>query len=211
MNEELLATFDEQGNRTGTAPRDEVHRQGLWHETFHCWFVRKDEGGLRICLQLRSQEKRDYAGLLDITAAGHLLAEETALDGIREVQEELGLAIAFDELQPLGVIPYQMDSAGFMDRERAHVFVYENRYALSAFTPQLEEVAGIVEARFADFRSFISGADSNLHVQGFQINGNGERTDIDELVDFTHFVPHEREYFRRVIEGIERLYGPSTT
>lgn len=211
MVQEILTTFDEQGNRTGTAPRDEVHRQGLWHETFHCWFVRKADSGLRICLRLRSEQKRDYAGLLDITAAGHLLADETVMDGIREVQEELGLSIAFDELQPLGVIPYQMDSAGFMDRERAHVFVYENRYALSEFTPQLEEVAGIVEARFADFRSFISGADSKLHVQGFQVTGNSERTDIDELVDFTHFVPHEREYFRQVIEGIERLYGPATT
>ncbi|WP_405113988.1 NUDIX domain-containing protein [Paenibacillus sp. FSL K6-1217] len=206
MAQEILTTFDEQGNRTGTAPRDEVHRQGLWHETFHCWFIRKDDSGLRICLQLRSQQKKDYAGLLDITAAGHLLAEETALDGIREVQEELGLAIAFDELQPLGVIPYQMNYAGFMDRERAHVYVYESRYALSAFTPQLEEVAGIVEARFADFRSFISGADSKLHVQGFRVTANGERTCIDELVDFTQFVPHEHDYFRRVIEGIERLY-----
>lgn len=62
MNEELLATFDEQGNRTGTAPRDEVHRQGLWHETFHCWFVRKADSGLRICLQLRSQQRKIMPG-----------------------------------------------------------------------------------------------------------------------------------------------------
>lgn len=57
MNEELLATFDEQGNRTGAAPRDEVHRRGLWHETFHCWFVRMDVSGLMIYLQLRSLQK----------------------------------------------------------------------------------------------------------------------------------------------------------
>lgn len=134
MTEEILTTFDEQGNRTGTAPRDEVHRHGLWHETFHCWFVRQADNGLMIYLQLRSRHKRDYAGLLDITAAGHLLADETVEDGVREVQEELGLELAFDELKPLGIIPYQMDTAGFMDRERANVFVYENNYALSDFS-----------------------------------------------------------------------------
>ncbi|CQR56381.1 NUDIX hydrolase [Paenibacillus riograndensis] len=207
MNEELLATFDEQGNRTGAAPRDEVHRLGLWHETFHCWFVRRDAGGLMIYLQLRSLHKRDYAGLLDITAAGHLLADETVVDGVCEVQEELGIAVDFDQLKPLGVIPYQMDTAGFIDRERAHVFVYENHYALSEFTPQQEEVAGIVQARFADFRSFITGGSSKLHVEGFRVEGDGERIVLDEQVEFSQLVPHEREYYMRVIEGIEVLYG----
>lgn len=206
MNEELLATFDESGNRTGAAPRDEVHRRGLWHETFHCWFVRREGSGLMIYLQLRSLQKSDYAGLLDITAAGHLLADETVVDGVREVQEELGIALAFDELKPMGIIPYQMDTAGFIDRERAHVFVYENPYALSEFTLQQEEVAGIVQARFADFRSFITGTRSKLNVQGFRVEGNGERIVLDEQVEFAQFVPHEREYYVRVIEGIEALY-----
>lgn len=207
MTEEILTTFDEQGNITGTAPRDEVHRHGLWHETFHCWFVRQADNGLMIYLQLRSRHKRDYAGLLDITAAGHLLADETEEDGVREVQEELGLELAFDELKSLGIIPYQMDTAGFMDRERAHVFVYENKYALSDFSLQQEEVAGIVQASFADLRSFISGASSTLHVQGFRVTDDGERAEINEQVDLSQLVPHEIAYYLRVIEGIEALYS----
>jgi isopentenyldiphosphate isomerase len=205
--EEILTTFDEQGNITGTAPRSEVHRLGLWHETFHCWFVSKEADGLSIYLQLRSEQKRDYAGLLDITAAGHLMANETVEDGIREVQEELGLELAFTELKPLGIIPYRMDTAGFLDRERAHVFIYENSYALSDFTLQQEEVAGIVQASFAGFRWLISGECSTLHVQGFQITDTGERVTLDMQVDFSHFVPHESAYYLKVIEGIEALYS----
>ncbi|AIQ41985.1 NUDIX domain-containing protein [Paenibacillus sp. FSL R7-0297] len=207
MTEEILTTFDEQGNRTGTAPRDEVHRHGLWHETFHCWFVRQADNGLMIYLQLRSRHKRDYAGLLDITAAGHLMADETVEDGVREVQEELGLRLAFDELKPLGIIPYQMDTAGFMDRERANVFVYENNYALSDFSLQQEEVAGIVQARFAEFRSFIAGASSTLHVQGFRVTDDSEWAEINERVNHAQLVPHEPAYYLRVIEGIEALYS----
>lgn len=102
MNDELLTTFDDNGNITGTAPRDEVHRLGLWHETFHCWFVSKEQDMLHIYLQLRSEHKKDYAGLLDITAAGHLLSDEVPEDGVREVQEELGICVAFEQLIPLG-------------------------------------------------------------------------------------------------------------
>ncbi|QUL52548.1 NUDIX domain-containing protein [Paenibacillus tritici] len=207
MIEEIVTTFDEQGNITGTASRDEVHRRGLWHETFHCWFVGRQQGELSIYLQLRSQQKRDYAGLLDITAAGHLMAHETVEDGVREVQEELGIPLAFAELKPLGIIPYQMDSAGFIDRERAHVFVYENSHDFSDFILQQEEVAGIVQARFADFRSFITGASRSLHVNGFRVTGSGEQVEIDEQVEFSQLVPHERDYFVRVIEGIEAIYG----
>lgn len=58
MNDELLTTFDDNGNITGTAPRDEVHRLGLWHETFHCWFVSKEQDMLHIYLQLRSELKK---------------------------------------------------------------------------------------------------------------------------------------------------------
>ncbi len=36
MHNEILIIFDEAGNRIGTAPREEVHQLGHWHETFHC-------------------------------------------------------------------------------------------------------------------------------------------------------------------------------
>ncbi|UQZ37265.1 NUDIX hydrolase [Paenibacillus sp. PK3_47] len=207
MNSEILTTFDEHGNITGSAPRDEVHRLGLWHETFHCWFVAREHHSLQIYLQLRSQHKKDYAGLLDITAAGHLLESESPEDGIREVQEELGIDVAFEDLIPLGIVPYTMDKAGFMDRERAHVFLYENHAPFSQFQLQQEEVAGMVTAGFSEFRSFWLGERSDLHIQGFRVEDSGERSRIDQLVDISHFVPHEHSYYLRILEGIEEAFG----
>ena len=93
-----------------------------------------------------------------------------------------------------------------MDRERANVFVYENRYALSDFTLQQEEVAGIVQASLAGFRSFITGSSHTLKVQGFRVTGSGERIRMDEEVNLSQLVPHEPGYYMRVIEGIEALY-----
>ncbi|MBW4080298.1 NUDIX hydrolase [Paenibacillus sp. S150] len=207
MNDEILTTFDAQGNVTGTAPRNEVHRQGLWHETFHCWFVRQRDDGRYIYLQLRSKDKRDYAGLLDITAAGHLLAHETAMDGIREVEEELGLEIAYDELIPLGIIPYSMVKEGLIDNERANVFLYDNHFPLKQFQLQKEEVAGIVMTEFSAFRKFWQGELQQLEVSGFRVTDNGERIAIQETVDITHFVPHDTAYYLKIIAGIEAAFS----
>ncbi|MEK4700857.1 hypothetical protein MKX47_14755 [Solibacillus sp. FSL R7-0668] len=51
---------------------------------------------------MRSKLKKDYPNQFDITAAGYLLATETVLDGVRELYEELGINIAFEELKALG-------------------------------------------------------------------------------------------------------------
>src|SRR4051794_30055162 len=88
MEVEKLRIFDENHNQIGIATRDEVHKLGHWHETFHCWIVGKESGINTIYFQIRSAVKKDYPSLLDITAAGHLSSDETVKDGIREVQEE---------------------------------------------------------------------------------------------------------------------------
>jgi isopentenyldiphosphate isomerase len=78
MNEEKLSIFDEDYNRLGERTREEVHANGYWHETFHCWLAHYDEDSEEdyIYFQLRSDRKKDYPGLLDITAAGHILSHE---------------------------------------------------------------------------------------------------------------------------------------
>lgn len=207
MNDELLTTFDEYGNITGSAPRDTVHRLGLWHETFHCWLIsREADGGLSIWLQLRSREKRDYAGLLDITAAGHLLSHETPQDGIRELEEELGISVPFAALHPLGIIPYTMDTAGFLDRERANVFILETDLPLEAFRLQPEEVAGLVTASFTDFCSLWEGSSSSIRIRGFRMEG-ARRIPIDEDAGIPSFVPHEPSYYRKIIAGISAAFA----
>lgn len=203
MHDEILTIFDELGNVIGTAPREEVHLLGYWHETFHCWFVSKVQGIPYIYLQLRSDQKKDYSGLLDITAAGHLLATETVEDGIREVQEELGLDITFQELIPLGTIPYSMSTESLIDNELAHVFLFNNPFSLDDFQLQKEEVAGIVKAKLSDFRNLWLGEQLSLTIKGFRVDATGQRVTINQSVDKTHFVPHELDYYTRIINSIE--------
>jgi isopentenyldiphosphate isomerase len=84
MENERLKIFDKDRNQVGVATRGEVHRIGHWHKAFHCWFVSREDEIDYIYLQLRSNLKKDYPNLLDITAAGHLLAHETVPYGFHK-------------------------------------------------------------------------------------------------------------------------------
>ncbi|MEI4770238.1 NUDIX hydrolase [Psychrobacillus sp. FJAT-51614] len=208
MENEMLRIFDENRLEIGTATREEVHRLGLWHETFHCWFISRKEGKEYIYLQIRSDHKKDYPSLLDITAAGHLLATEKVVDGIREVQEELGIEVTFDEFVSLGVIDYSITTGELIDKELANVFMYNNNINFEDFNLQVEEVSGIVRADFKQFAALWTNEVSSIEIEGYQLNDFGERIPLIKIVEKDAFVPHENSYYKAVISGIQAILCP---
>ena len=88
---EVLDVLSDDGTVIGTASRREVHRNGLWHRTFHALVVRPGPPA-RVVLQRRAATSF-FAGRLDLTASGHLAAGEQPIDGIRELEEEVGLSV----------------------------------------------------------------------------------------------------------------------
>ncbi|MGM7723683.1 NUDIX hydrolase [Metabacillus sp. Hm71] len=206
MELEQLKIFDDDRNQIGVASRKDVHRIGYWHEAFHCWFISKEEGTDYIYLQHRSETKKDYPNLLDITAAGHLLADETVKDGIREIKEEIGIDVLYDELVPLGIIHYCVIKENFIDKELANAFLYISDHTFDDFTLQAEEVSGIVKATFNDFAKLWLGEKETIKVKGFKQNKAGDKILIEENVGRDKFVPHQPSYYKSIIlKIIERI------
>lgn len=140
--DEILDVLDERGYRTGeTALKSEMHRLGLWHRCFHCWIV--DPTGW-LFVQRRAAAKETWPGRLDVTAAGHLLAGEEPLDGLRELEEELGLRIRPERLLDLGTRISVKEIPHGMDREFQEVFLLVENFAFEQFRLQKEEVAAIL-------------------------------------------------------------------
>lgn len=204
MEDEKLAVFDEYGNRLGVASRSEVHKKGYWHETFHCWLAHLDEcsGETNIYFQLRSDKKKDFPRLLDITAAGHILSQEKIEDGVREVHEELGLHLTIDELQSLGIVKGELIQRDMIDRELTHVFLYSKPVAYDEFQLQSEEVSGIFHSTLHDFKALVQKTKEEIDVEGFLVNESGKKDFIKQRVSYHHFVPHERSYLLEIIERI---------
>lgn len=90
---ENLDIFDELFNPLAptSASIDEVHKKGLWHQTFACWVISPQRK--TILFQLRGARNRIDPGSLDASASGHLKAGEKPADGFRELREELGIDI----------------------------------------------------------------------------------------------------------------------
>lgn len=201
--QEKLKIFDDNRNQIGVASRSDVHKHGYWHEAFHCWFISNDQGRNYIFLQLRSKHKKDYPDLLDITSAGHLLANETVKDGVREIKEEIGIDVEFEELVGLGVINYCVVKENFIDNEYANVYLYKSNNTFDDFTLQAEEVSGIVRTEFKDFAKLWFGAKDEIEVSGFYINNDGKKVLIEEKVNRDKFVPHQVSFYKEVIQKIQ--------
>lgn len=200
---EELKIFKKDRTYIGTATRDEIHIKGLWHETFHCWIMAEIEGKEYLYFQLRSKRKKDYPGLLDITAAGHLLSNENVEDGIREVEEEIGIKVTMDELTYLGVIPYEKELEGFIDREHAHVYLLQRVIPFEYFTLQAEEVSGIFLVPFEEFYQLWFGNDKHVAMVGIKEKENGERVRITMKADKDMFVPHNDSFYKDTLDAIK--------
>ncbi len=203
MENEFFKIFDEERNIIGVASRKDVHELGYWHETFHCWFVTNIEGKDYIYLQLRSDTKQDYPNLLDITVAGHLMADETAREGVREIKEEVGIDIHFHDLVPLGLIKYCVINENLIDKELAHLFLYKSAHNLNDFTIQPEEVSGMVLVEFNDFSKLWLDEKQEIKVSGFKIDKENNRADFVEYIGKNQFVPHQISYYIEVINKIK--------
>ncbi|QDQ01024.1 NUDIX domain-containing protein [Lysinibacillus fusiformis] len=199
MEQEIVKVFNEQYEQIGTATRAEVHEKGLWHETFHCWLVNKDY----IYFQIRSSQKKDYPGLLDITAAGHLLALETVEAGIREVKEELGLSINIQEVVRMGMTSCSIVSEKMIDNEFCHVYLYPFEHDWDSFELQYEEVSGVVRARLDEAQSFFLGETVTLNIEGYEYFPDGKRGRVVRPVSTAQFVPYRELYVAQVIEFVK--------
>ncbi|MED1563654.1 NUDIX domain-containing protein [Alkalihalobacillus alcalophilus] len=199
---EYLQVFNDIREPVGIKSRDEVHRFGYWHETFHCWFVGEEADKPVIYFQLRSKLKQDYPELFDITAAGHLLAGETINDGIREVHEELGIEVKMEDLIPLGVLDYCATKENFIDKEIAHVFLYTFAGSWSDFDLQEEEVSGVYRAYLDDFENLCLKNENYLKVEGFERTVDGEMERIEQEVSLEQFVPHDQGFYQKLLQLI---------
>lgn len=171
--DEKVDILDPRGEKTGrVAWKSEAHRSGLWHRCFHCWLVSPGEpsdaevsdaeapsGGPYLLVQRRAAGKETWPDRLDVTVAGHLGAGEEALDGLREVEEELGLSVRPKELIPLGTRRVEAEIPAGLDREFHDVFLLVRSLRPEELRLQEEEVAAVARLRIDDVEALCGGSE----------------------------------------------------
>jgi isopentenyldiphosphate isomerase len=196
--DELLDILDESGRPTGeVVAKSEAHRLGLWHRCFHCWICGSDPGGSYLLLQRRAGTKDTWPGYLDVTAAGHLAAGEETLDGLREVEEELGLRIVPERLVPLGTRRVEQEIPGGYDRELHDVFLVFDATPLEDLRLQKEEVEAVFRLDLDDVQVLYEtgSAPAREYAAG--------RTSATRI-HLAEFVPKDEGYLGRVAGAARR-------
>lgn len=190
---ELLTIFDERHREIGVKERQAVHRDGDWHETFHCWFVEHDGTELYIYLQQRSFNKSEFPGKYDITAAGHLESGETpVVGGLREVQEELGVTLEESDLFYKGIIQEELFAKDLVDREFCHQFFYYLEELPDILLN--EEVVQIVRMRVNDLEKLVEGKAGTAEAE-IVAGAPHQRIEVTREA----LCPHQLDYYREVI------------
>ncbi|MBM7554243.1 NUDIX hydrolase [Thalassobacillus pellis] len=193
---ELLQVFDEHGDKAGVEERDEVHKKGLWHQTFHCWLVELISGEPHLYFQLRAKDKKDFPATFDITAAGHIEAHEGVVEaGIREMEEELGFKVARQELSFQGCYRQQVITERMIDREFCHVYFYEN--TIKPVFQLTEEVDDVIRISCKEFAKVL----------------NGKTIVVDSLIDGSsrsvsnnNLCPSGEGYFSFILDKLKLYY-----
>jgi len=203
MSEEL-DIYDASLRPLGKMDRDEVHRTGQWHRTFHCWIV--DITRLRILFQTRSLITKTHPGKLDISAAGHLAAGESVADGVREIAEELGITVTVDDLISAGERVEVSDSpSGIKNREYQSVYFLTTHHDLFEFSPDPSEVAGLAALPIAEAIDLFSGRVPFIEVDTVSVEANGSLIPGRRRIEVADFIPRIQRYYLAATIAAERV------
>lgn len=199
--DELIDVRDEAGEPTGEVVwKSEAHRRGLWHRCFHCWIFGVDAGEPYLLVQRRAAAKDTWPGYVDLTVGGHLAAGEGPLDGLREVEEELGLRVEPGRLVPLGTRRAEGRIPQGLDREFQDVFLLRDDTPPGDLRLQKEEVEAILLLRLDDAEALVAAGSAPAREYR-----DGETSEV--RVRASDFVPTNDDYLRRVALAVRGALG----
>lgn len=134
--------------------------------------------------------------MLDVSIGGHIRHDETMADCVREIKEELGIDVSFDDLKMLCVIPESIDNEGTMDKEFINIFTCEiSRELLDKIVIDNHEVEDLILMNILDFKSLLQNKQKVLSGKTFK---DDEKFEITKQM----FIPYSDKYFCIVSEVI---------
>ena len=122
-------------------PRGEVHRDGDWHGTVHLWVMNSSN---ELLFQQRSTSAELHPGLWDVSAAGHMVGEDSLIQTLkREAFEELGITISTAATKPLFTLKTELHTMGLHECVFQHIYLLHKDIADDELCLQTAEVAAI--------------------------------------------------------------------
>ena len=117
---------------------------------------------------------------------------------VREIKEELGIDVSMDELTFLQAIPNSITLPNLIDNEISLVYLYEVKKPIR-FSFLDEEVEAVMRVKLSDFEKLVFGEVDHVPCQKHE---DGEIIDYYITLSMSQMVPHEMNYFKKVMNKI---------
>ncbi|MDR1694092.1 MAG: NUDIX domain-containing protein [Lactobacillaceae bacterium] len=161
---EFIDILDENGNPTGESMDGKrAHELHLWHNAAYIWII--NSAG-ELLLQLRAPSKRLMPNWWDISAAGHVKAGETVIDGaLRELNEELGVKALPEDLVKLSMTKigkFELFGETHISNSFHNGFLLKLDWTVERFALSSREVAAV---KFFPWRSLAKLSERELMEQ----------------------------------------------
>ncbi|NER17435.1 NUDIX hydrolase [Spongiivirga citrea] len=182
MADELIDIVDKNGNPTGVQHmKSYAHKKGLRHASVHIWLINHNN---EILFQRRALDKDTFPGLWDVSAAGHIGADENPkIAALREVNEEIGVQLSPKDLISIGKWHERHAHPNNIIDDEIHI-IYIVKIAMDLEDVQLQDEE-VMAARLMPLETFKSKLISN---------------EIEE------FVPHDLDYYHFIIDALTKTF-----
>jgi 8-oxo-dGTP pyrophosphatase MutT (NUDIX family) len=148
-----------------------------WLGTFNLWIVRNAPEPAIIYQQRPSHGWAP--NLLDVSAGGYYAAGEQFIDGLREVEEELGKRYRPEEVVYLGRrTNVSSDSRQRVRRSVVDVYITRDDSALSSYVLDAAEVPAIFVCRIDDLERVHSDRSASFEADGVSSQGGSLTTSV---------------------------------
>jgi isopentenyldiphosphate isomerase len=200
---ELFDVVFANGMLTGKVKtRAEVHREGDWHRSAHVWVAGESDSGRFLLLQRRSFQKDTWPGRLDATVGGHYRHGEGFAEALREVEEEIGVAVNQGDLRRLGVRLCASEvEPEILDREIQDLFLLRDDRPLIEYSPNPDELDALIAVGINDMLALFSDETDEIPAESLR---TGERLTSTILIDRDDFIPTLDNYFYRIAIAANR-------
>jgi len=207
MADELIDIFDDNLNFISQAMKSEAHNNGWWHKVFFCWLIRRTKDGRRkIWLQLRNKRKLIGGGLLDASSAGHFASGENLQQALcREVKEELGLDLPFDNIIQFGITKRLSGNKAIKNAEIVHRCYAQTSATLSELCLQKNELDGIFEMDLEDAIALFNDDVPKITVTGLAIGENNAYIPTIRQVSIADFMDYGKNTYRDFFINLQNM------
>lgn len=204
---EQIDIFNTTNHQVGQCDKKEAHRKGLWHRTV-C-FLLVDSKKKTIYFQDRTAASEmktdDFFVKLN---GGHLKAGEKVEDGVRELEEELGLKIDKAQLIPVGINQIAVDfSADYKIREFMYFFIIDLNQIPTKVLFTDREVKALIEFSPDEAVDTLTGKNEKVNAQVF--DGKTSKGLFLRASAFKNFT--DDNLYLRILTTVSRYFSGEDT